>query len=180
MTERKVKTTEIEKKYKDKNGEWKSLTIEYAKASDRIKKFWEDNPRGSIKTTPSFVGDQVMFEAHIIRDKSDEFSREANGHTFGAKKNEKDFEKLETLAVARALSLLGYAGSGEIASSEEMEEYIKFQEDKKKAEIEEASDLLKSSKTIDELKANFLKLSALSKKELSGLKDELKDKLGAK
>ena len=47
----KVKTTTIEKKYKDKKtGEYKSLKIEHAKVKDRLKAFWEENPNGKIET----------------------------------------------------------------------------------------------------------------------------------
>lgn len=178
MTERKVKTTKIEKKYKDKKtGEYKSLTIDYAKVPDRLRAFWEDNPRGKIETTPVINEGQVMFKAHIIRDQADEFSRQATGHTLGTDKEEKNFEKLETLAVGRALALLGYAGSGEIASSEEMEEYLKFQEDKKRKILEEAKEKLEFVKHLNELKEVWISLPAEAKAEFEGLKNELKAKL---
>lgn len=171
-----TKTTEIEKKYKDKKtGERKSIKIEYAKVKDRLNKFWEDNPRGKIETKPHFVDGQVMFEAHILKDKSDEYSREVTGHTFGTKDNEKDFEKLETLAVGRALALLGYAGSGEIASSEEMEEYHKFQEQKKQQMIDEARDWIESAKDLNDLKSIWSAMPPEAKKELEKDKDKMKE-----
>lgn len=174
--EKRTKTTTIEKKYKDKKtGDWKSVKIEYAKVPDRLQKFWEDNPRGKIETKPHFVDGQVMFEAHIHMDKADEYSREVTGHTFGTKENEKDFEKLETLAVGRALALLGYAGSGEIASSEEMEEYHKFQEQKKQQIVEESREWLESAKDLNDLKSIWSAIPPESKKELEEDKNKIKE-----
>jgi len=178
--EKKTKTTRIEKKYKDKKtGEWKSITIDYAKVADRLKMFWEDNPRGKIETEPKLLDNgQVMFKAHILRDKSDEYSKEATGHTLGTATNEKDFEKLESLAVGRCLALLGYAGSGEIASAEEMEEFQKYQENKKAEAKQEIQDKLEDCKTLDELKTVWASLPVEWKQEFEALKVELKTKLG--
>ena len=179
MVEKRTKTTKIEKKWKDKKtGEWKKLTIDYAKVADRIKVFWEENPRGKITTEP-IINDQgqVIFKAHILRDKADEFSKEATGHTLGVHENEKDFEKLETLAVGRALALLGYGGSGEIASSEEMEEFLKFQENKEKKLIEESQEKIESAKSVNNLKTIWSALPAEAKIKLETVKDKMKEKL---
>ncbi len=81
------------------------------------------------------------------------------------------------MAVGRALALLGYAGSGEIASSEEMEEYLKFQEDKKRKILEEAKEKLEFVKHLNELKEVWISLPAEAKAEFEGLKNELKAKL---
>ena len=41
----KVSTTRIVKKYQDKKtGQWKEITIDYAKVGDRLKAFREANP----------------------------------------------------------------------------------------------------------------------------------------
>ena len=180
--EKKVKTTKIEKKYKDKKtGEYKSLTIDYAKVPDRLKAFWEANPKGKIETTPTVNEQgQVIFKAHIIKDKSDEFSGEATGHTLGGSTGEKDFEKLETLSVGRALALLGYAGSGEVASSEEMEEFMNYQNQKKEEAKQETKEKLEDCKNIDELKTVWASLTLEWKQEFETLKAELKTKLEKK
>jgi len=175
--EKRTKVTKIEKKYKDKKtGEYKSLTIEYAKIPDRLKMFWEENPNGKIETTPTIANGQVIFKAHILTDKSDESCKESTGHTLGGTTNEKDFEKLETLAVGRALALLGYASSGEIASSEEMEEFNRFQEQKKEKQLEEAIEKLSGAKDLAEIKTIWSSFPIEIKQKLEGLKEELKKK----
>jgi hypothetical protein len=171
-----VKTTKIEKKYKDKKtGEFKSITIEHAKVKDRINEFRQDNPNGKIETIPTMLPDgQVMFKAYILKDKSDETSADATGHAIGRNESEKDFEKLETIAVGRALALLGYAASGEIASSEEMEEFLKYQEEKKQETILEMTAKICDAKTIDELKEVWAKIDGQYRKDLETLKEDRK------
>lgn len=148
-----VKLSQIKKKYKDKKtGEYKEIVINLAKVKDRIKQFWEDNPKGKIDTTSVKEGDQRIFKCSIEVDQSDPYSRKSTGHSMGSVGGEKDFEKLETVAVGRALALIGYAGDGEIASTEEMEEYMKDKTQKKKDDIEDAIDKMNMCKTLDELK----------------------------
>lgn len=109
--------------------------VNYAKVADRIKLFREDCPNGLIETTPTIQGDMVMFKTRILKDKSKPESAEATGHAIGPHKGAKAFEKLESISVGRALALLGYMASGEIASSEEMEEFMEYIEDKKQEEL---------------------------------------------
>ena len=176
MAEKTVKTTKIVKKWKDKKtGEWKSLEIDYAKVADRLKVFWEENPRGQITTEPIFENGKVMFKTSIVKDQKDPYSRKATGHTLGGTTDEKDFEKLESLSVGRALALIGYAGTGEIASAEEMEEFNQYQKNKKLVIIEEATDKLRSAKDIDALKKAWAEIPAEAKLELAELKDEVKE-----
>lgn len=139
-----TKLTKIEKKYKDKKtGEYKSRTIEYAKVKDRLLEFRQQCPRGSIVTDYNFLTDRIIFRTHIIKDKGDAASAEATGHATGKDDGtEKIFEKLETIATGRALALLGYGAEGEIASSEEMEEF-------------EAEKALKAQEEINEITAKI-------------------------
>jgi len=124
---------------------------QYAKVSDRLKEFRSENPRASITTTPiPQDSGMVLFKAYILKDKADEHSADATGHALQIKAGTKDFEKLETVAVGRALALLGYGADGEIASSEEMEEFERFQDEKKfeliektKKEVAEITDVKK-------------------------------------
>ena len=51
----------------------------------------------------------------------------------------KSFEKLESIAVGRALAFAGFSADGEIASFEEMEEY-----EKKPSKIEEIKNKMKN------------------------------------
>lgn len=103
----------------------------YATVPARLKQFREQNPRASITTTPTFGEDgSLLFKAEIVVDKSDPSSATATGHAHYAA-NElskaKAFEKLETIATGRALSLLGYLNNGDVASTEEMLEFEEFQ-----------------------------------------------------
>ena len=97
--------------------------------------------------------------------------------------NEKAFEKLETISVGRALSLLGYLNNGEIASSEEMEEFEDFKKRKVEDQSKELINKLKSSKNLKELQDNFVKGINQFKgnneviAELIQIKDNLKGKL---
>lgn len=157
--EKKVKTTEIEKKWKDKKtGEWRSLKIDYAKVVDRLKQFREENPRGLIDTSPEIINQTIIFKTRILKDKADSNSAEATGHALGnIDGSEKQFEKLETISVGRALALLGYSVGGEIASDEEMEEYNKWKDN----QVEDATDKMAKAKDLTSLKKIFMSLGSL-------------------
>ena len=147
---------------------------DYAKVSERIKLFREDCPNGLIETEPKVEGVNIMFKARILKDKSKPESAEATGHAVGENKGQKAFEKLESIAVGRALAMLGYMASGEIASSEEMEEFNEYLENKKL----EAISSLRDCKTIDELKECYLSLGSLmGDKNVVSVKDEVKSNL---
>ena len=149
---------------------------EYATVPARLAAFRKDCPYALIETLPTFMDDQIMFKARIVKDKRDPDSAEATGHAILEGKGEKVFEKLETISVGRALALLGYAASGEIASGEEMMEYYEYKEQLKGNEIEEAKSKLDSAKNIDELKTIFMSLKANKFPEVIKYKDELKTK----
>jgi hypothetical protein len=128
----------------------------YATVPTRIKEFRETCPNGLIESKPEFLADgQIMFTARILKDKSNPSSGESNGHSIGKLAGEKSFEKLETIAIGRALAVLGFMASGEIASSEEMEEFNSYQVGKK----EDAIKSINNVKTVEELKKVFLSLS---------------------
>lgn len=175
-----VKTTAIEKKYKDKKtGEWKSLTINHAKVKDRLKAFWEENPRGKIETTPTIAnGGMTMFKTSILRDKADVNSREATAHSLGNITDEKSFEKLETISVGRCLALLGYATDGEVASSEEMEEFENYQQTQKEVMLFEMQEKISGIKTIEELRVLYKETRGMGKEVdamINAKSDELKN-----
>ena len=113
---------------------------DYAKVNHRMLEFRKDNPNGKIDTTPEYSSldgvDYIQFKALIVKDKSDDSSAEASGHArLKNDDKQKTFEKCETIAVGRALAFLGYGADGEIASSEEMEEFYAYQEEKKEKMI---------------------------------------------
>lgn len=125
---------------------------EYAKVAERIKMFREDCPSGSIKTTPTFIGEQIMFTAEIIKDLSNPTSARATGNAIGTTKGVKAFEKIESISVGRALAMLGYCADGEIATSEEMEEYQEYQKTKRDEQIDILKQQCNEIKTVEELR----------------------------
>lgn len=153
---------------------------EYAQVAQRIQEFRSANPRGLIETTPlPQEGGSIMFKARVVKDKGDEASAEATGHSLGENKGLKAFEKLETIAVGRALALLGYGSDGEIASSEEMDEFFKFQADKRQKVVDDSAARLKKAKNLDELKNIWASLNVEAKQELGALKESLKEVMTA-
>jgi hypothetical protein len=155
---------------------------EYAKVPTRLKKFREDCPNGLIKTVPKFLDDgQIMFTAEVFRDQSDPNSAKATGHSLGKNDGNKAFEKLETIAVGRALALLGYLISGEVASSEEMEEFLAHKEEKKQNAVMLAIEALEDAKTIDELRDIYMGLGGLiGEQSVIDAKNRCKRELSAK
>lgn len=149
---------------------------EYAKVADRLKAFREACPNGSILTDFQLLeGGGIVFTATVIKDKADPNSAEATGHAMGDKSEKvKIFEKLESVAVGRALANLGYLASGEIASSEEMEELYAYQQHK----IDEAVGQLMDCETLEDLKRVFMGLGSLmAESAVIEAKDAMKVKL---
>lgn len=134
---------------------------DYATVPVRIKEFRSTNPRSSIVTTPMPQADgSMIIQAHIVTDRSDESSADATGsarYSETEMKARKAYEKLETIATGRALSLLGYLNNGEVASTEEMAEFEGFKADKIAENIEKA-------KSVEELMQIFNKMTAAEKK----------------
>jgi len=149
---------------------------EYATVPARLKEFREGNPNGLIETTPMPQPDgQMIFSTRILKDKSNLSSGEATGHALGKITGTKAFEKLETISVGRALSLLGYMASGDIASSEEMEEFMEYQENKKQEAIDEAIIVLEDCKTLVKLQEVWKSLGPIiTEKVVVEKKDSLK------
>lgn len=168
---------------------------DYAKVAERIKLFREDWKDGKIETDHVTNEDgSVEYSAWIWKDKSDlielmkagitdketlRSSADADGNSKGeVGKKVKDFEKLQTIAIGRALANLGYLGSGDVASFEEMEEFAKYQKEQKAEEIRKAIETLQAAKTLDELKACFLSLGTMaSNKEVFEAKETRKKEL---
>lgn len=137
----------------------------YAKVAERLKLFRQDNPRGKQESAYEVdVDGTIVFTVWLWKDKNDllelmkagiidkealRASADANGNAKSGSKivregggpnpkaGEKEFEKLESVALGRALAMLGYLASGEIASSEEMELFEEFKEDQARKEAED-------------------------------------------
>lgn len=154
----------------------------YAQVKDRIKEFRSENPNGLIETTPTVTPDSIIFKARIVKDKSNPASAEATGHSmakFTEKTIEKQFEKQETIAVGRALALLGYASDGEIASSDEMEAFLADKQEKLQDAIFECMESIGNCATLEELKKYWSSLSGEMRnvKALEEAKDKRKEEL---
>lgn len=170
---------------------------EYAKVADRLKLFWEQNPNGKIDTEREDLADnKVRFIARIWRDSSEiialakkgagadviQMTANATASADAVKKGDKENEKLETVAVGRALAMLGYLASGEVASREEMEEFEDYKAEKHLEALGEAVDQLEKAKTMSELRKVFIGLEPKIRgdKFIITKKDECKNKLESK
>jgi hypothetical protein len=153
---------------------------DYAKVKDRMKEFRQENPRGLVETTPTVTGDSIIFKARILKDKEDPNSAEATGHSMGKGTGAKVFEKQETIAVGRALAFLGYGADGEIASSEEMEEFEEYQQQQFLESVTDFGEQIEATKTLDELKEVWTKCNAPLQKALYDLKERKKKELSKK
>lgn len=170
---------------------------DYAKVADRLKAFREENPKAKILTESRSDGMRITFKAYIWRNKEElvelvksgvekdllMMTADANGSAQKEFNNtEKNFEKLETVAVGRALALLGYATNGEVASSEEMEEFEDFKAQKQAEISEEFLVKMAKAKTLLELQklfaegVNKFKNNQEIVKRIIEVKDELKVK----
>lgn len=145
---------------------------DYARVADRVLEFRKDCPKGIIETSFTQLPDGQMVLKAVVTKEEGVF---ATGQSMGKVAGVKGFEKLESIAVGRALAFLGYAASGEIASSEEMQEFIDYQETKK----QEAIDELESCESLDELRDKFMGLGKglIANKAVIAKKNELKLKL---
>lgn len=150
---------------------------EYATVPQRLKQFRQDNPRSSVETKPTFQPDgTIVFTANILKDKADENSASATGHSFGKQSGDKAFEKLETVAVGRALALLGYLNNGQIATTEEMVEFEEYKEEQFQnvlAEIKTATKREEFAEILNRLTPEQKQLATpIINKRIQELKDE--------
>jgi hypothetical protein len=96
---------------------------DYAPVDERIKAFHSANGNGSIRTVTALIGaDFIESKATVIPDVSNP-ERYFTGSAMGKIGREKAYEKLETVAVGRALAFAGFLADGRIASAEEMERF---------------------------------------------------------
>lgn len=119
---------------------------DYVQVNERIEKFYERYPEGSIQTEiQSVVDGVVIFKAYAYRDRED--TRPATGHAY--EKENSSFinktsyiENCETSAVGRALAMLGFEIKKSIASKEEVEN-AKLQQQPSKISSQQLDILLK-------------------------------------
>ena len=94
----------------------------YVQVQERVIFFNEEYPNGKIETKPTFNDKTVSFCAVITPDVK-EPERKFTGHSFGILGQEKALEKLETVAVGRALAFMGIGIVEGIASADEMQKF---------------------------------------------------------
>lgn len=152
---------------------------DYAKVAERLKLFREDFQKSKTETDHTYLEDgSVEFKAWLWKDKAEYMdliksgvtdrdvlrsTADADGDAKGQPTDKKAFEKLQTIAVGRALANLGYLGSGDIASFEEMEEFNKFKEQQQQDEINHAVEQIMAAKSNEELNKVIQSISAVLK-----------------
>lgn len=148
--------------------------IEYAKVSSRVGEFHKLYKTPAITTTFEFKEGVAIFKATVTPDVNKP-ERQFTGTSLGKAGAVKAFEKLETIAVGRALAFAGLLSDGEIASSEEMQSYA---EATPAIDITKAMEKLNAAKTKGELGKTWALLSQAERenKEVQSLKDSLKAK----
>ena len=170
---------------------------EYAKVADRLNEFRAANPRSKVSVKHSYDDEgNLTSRAYIWKDKVDFYellkngvkasdaleSADSEGTSF-MKANrlaqDKGFEKNETIAVGRALALLGYATNGEVASSEEMEEFEQYQADKAAEARSAAVAKMQQAKTMTDLQNAWLSLTKEQRldKDIQAAKNTRKEEL---
>lgn len=191
-----VKVSRIEKTFTDKKtNEVKKICIDYAKVTDRLEAFRTNHPNSKILTSYKNENNKVVFKAFLWRDKTELIQSLANGVSkeliyltadaeATAQKtitNDKDFEKLETMAIGRALSNLGYSSTGKIAESM-VSELDQYKDELYQDSVDSVIDRLKNCKTLDELKSNYQALNPVLRidKTIKVITEEIKKKLNAK
>ena len=93
----------------------------YVGVDERIRRFYTQEPGGSIHTTLRQHDDTIVFHAAVYR--HNEAQPWATGYAASPNKGEKALEKVETTAIGRALANAGFVKEDEQRPSrEEMED----------------------------------------------------------
>jgi hypothetical protein len=115
---------------------------DYAKVAERLKEFHKTYKNGKIETSYNLTEAMICFKTIITPD-VEKPERFFTGHSLGKIAGVKAFEKLETISAGRALAFLGLLADGEIASADEMEEYIEETNSKEADRLETIEELKK-------------------------------------
>ena len=94
---------------------------EYAQVSERVKEVHTTNKQVSINTTYEIIWEKwfIIVKAEI---KTEKWT--FNWHSYWSFAKDKWIEKLESVAVGRALAFAWYLSDWEIASYEEVEDFL--------------------------------------------------------
>jgi hypothetical protein len=175
---------------------------DYAKVAERLKLFRSEFAHSKHESAYEVeVDGSIVFTVWLWKDKTDlldlmkagitdkdalRSSADANGNakstgaipTNGHSTVEKkDFEKLESIALGRALANLGYLASGEIASFEEMEEFERYKQQQREEEVKGAIQSLNDANSMEELKKAFVATGMMENPLVVAAKDKRKSEL---
>jgi hypothetical protein len=135
----------------------------YVGVHERIAKFREEHKQGMITTFREKTADGEYFKAVVFRNYEEAklfpSLAAASGHADVTENGKKASEKAETVAIGRALAILGYEVKKGLASAEEIEQF---------QEREEGASRFGSSKKEDakeEKKGGWFNRSSKEKKE---------------
>lgn len=172
------KPNKVEKKVPRKAATMELKGNDYAKVPTRVLEFHKANKNGNIQTEYKIEGDKLFFIATITPDTKNP-ERKFTGHALGKLTGDKQFEKIETVAVGRALAFAGFLASGEIASAEEMTiwEEEKSADDEK---IKKAMNMIESATTVqalESLKNRFQSGKILSDAQKAELAEAIAEKV---
>ena len=140
---------------------------DYVMVNDRILKFYEKYPGGSIQTEIHTLDDGlVVMKAYAYRDREDAIP--ATGHAYekeglGYVNKTSYIENCETSAVGRALAMLGFEIKKSIASREEMEKVSRGSRVSRGSQVttiteDQALDIKALLKEVDYTEAALLKV----------------------
>lgn len=125
------------------------LPKDYVKVVKRLQEYHADHTEWmSINTSHEFQWEFVVFKAVVITKKWT-----FTGSSFWRTAKEKAFEKLETVAVWRALAFAWYSATDDIASQEEMEKYN--EDTRMDTKFEDILDSMEIEDDIEHLKTLF-------------------------
>lgn len=134
----------------------------YVKVATRLVAIHKDVESIDIKTSFSEFNGGIAFKAEVeIKEVKEGAPHAYTGHSWGKLEKAKSFEKLETVAVGRALAFAGYIAEGEeIASEEEIQmlddahDFSNIPEE----EVKKAQKAISEAKTLNELKKVWAQL----------------------
>lgn len=102
----------------------------YVRVNERLKEFWAKYPDGRVETGATISDGVLILNAKLYR-KNEDANPAGTGHAFLTDPNgDKVGEYTETVAVGRALAMMGFRVEKSIASSEEMDRFKQTQETK--------------------------------------------------
>lgn len=171
-----------------------------ASAADRVVAFWELYPKGKISVERNDYEGNLVYKAFIWKDKATFMDAVKSGvpmdilmetaDAIAEARNEtalnkKDFEKLQTISIGRALAIMGFTKDGRIASDEELELYKSkaglYDAAEYKAQKQELLDSLDGSSDLEVLQAIWTNAARanvrlIQDEECIKVKDAMKDK----